>query len=507
MRRRAILSVYDKRGVVDFARGLSELGFEIVSTGGTARVLRDASIEVLDVSAVTGFPECLDGRVKTLHPGVLAGVLAADKHVAELRELGIEQIELVAVNLYPFEETVARPMVTEEEAIENIDIGGPTMIRAAAKNADRVTVIVDPEDYTPVLEELREHGSTSLATRKRLRAKVFSLTAAYDAAIARWLTREESFPEFYVMSGVKVYDLRYGENPHQRAAVYQVQGLGNGIFGAVKHQGKPLSYNNLVDMDAAWVLVREFEQPAVAIIKHANPCGVGRDASDIVAAYEKALATDPVSAFGGIVAANREIDEALARRMCEHFYEVVVAPSITPNALETFASKKNLRVMEMGDEFFRPLPNILFRSVSGGFLLQDADPIADEARSARVVTARAPTQAEWEAMDFAWRVAKHVKSNAIVFVRADATAAIGAGQMSRVDSVKLAVAKARCDLTGTVVGSDAFFPFPDGVEEIAKAGATAIVQPGGSIRDSEVIAMADKHGLAMVFTDRRHFKH
>jgi phosphoribosylaminoimidazolecarboxamide formyltransferase/IMP cyclohydrolase len=508
--KRAILSVSDKTGLVEFAKGLAASGFELVSTGGTARSLREAGLDVKDVSAVTGFPECLDGRVKTLHPGVLAGVLAqgTPEHLKTLADLGIAPVDLVAVNLYPFQQTVARPGVTEEDAIENIDVGGPTMIRAAAKNADRVTVVVDPADYGPVLEELRAAGETSKATRHRLRVKVFAMTAAYDAAIAGWLgSRGEGLPDVYALAGVKARDLRYGENPHQRAAVYLPPGGSSGIVGAMQRQGKALSYNNLVDMEAAWALVREFAGPAVAIIKHTNPCGAGCDAASVAAAYEKALATDPVSAFGGIVALNRDVDEALARRLCEHFYEVVLAPAASKAALEVFAAKKNLRVMELHEAFFEPLPTLLVKPLSGGFLVSDADPVADEVRQGKVVTARPPTATEWDALDFAWRVAKHVKSNAIVFTRADATAAIGAGQMSRVDSARLAVSKAQCDLKGTVVGSDAFFPFPDGLEEIARAGATAVAQPGGSIKDADVIAAADRLGLAMVFTGRRHFRH
>jgi len=512
MKRRAVLSVSDKTGVVEFAKGLVEAGFEVVSTGGTARALRDAGCPVTEVSEVTGFPECLDGRVKTLHPALLAGVLArpTEEHRRTLQDLRIAPVDLVAVNLYPFVQTVSRPGVPEAEAIENVDIGGPTMIRAAAKNFERVTVIVDPADYGPVLAEIRERGDTSLETRRALMVKVFAMTAAYDAAVAAHFSGRgpaDSMPPVFVIGGVKTRDLRYGENPHQRAAVYLPPGPASGLLGADQRQGKALSYNNLVDMEAAWGLIREFDSPAVAIIKHTNPCGVARDAGSLAAAYEGALATDPTSAFGGIVALNREVDEALARRMTEHFYEVVIAPAVSPAALSVFQSKKNLRVMEMGDAFFEPLPNLLARQVSGGFLVQEADPPATELRAGRVVTRRAPTEAEWEALDFAWRVTKHVKSNAIVFAWANRTAAIGAGQMSRVDSARLAVMKSGGNLKGTVVGSDAFFPFPDGVEVIAEAGATAVAQPGGSMRDEAVIEAADRLGLAMVFTGRRHFRH
>jgi phosphoribosylaminoimidazolecarboxamide formyltransferase/IMP cyclohydrolase len=504
-----VLSVSDKTGVVDFARGLAELGFELVSTGGTAKALREAGLAVVDVSDVTGFPECLDGRVKTLHPGVLAGVLARDtpEHDRTLADLGIARVDVVAVNLYPFAATIARPGVTEEEAVENIDIGGPTMIRAAAKNADRVTVVVDPADYAPVLDELRAGGDTTPATRRRLMARVFATTATYDAAVATHFAGGGALPDAVLLGGLKARDLRYGENPHQKAAVYVPAGPPTGILGAMQAQGKALSYNNLVDMEAAWALVREFDGPAAAVIKHTNPSGAGTDAVSVRAAYEKALACDPVSAYGGIVALNREINDDVARRLCEHFYEVVLVPRATPTALALFASKKNLRVMELFDAFFEPLPRLAARVLSGGILVQEADPRADEVRAGRVVTQRAPTDDEWSALDFAWRVAKHVKSNAIVFASADRTCAIGAGQMSRVDSAKLAALKARADLGGTAVGSDAYFPFPDGVEEIARAGATAVVQPGGSIRDPDVVAAADRLGLAMVFTGRRHFRH
>ncbi|NOZ02288.1 MAG: bifunctional phosphoribosylaminoimidazolecarboxamide formyltransferase/IMP cyclohydrolase [Deltaproteobacteria bacterium] len=511
MKRRAIISVSDKTGVAEFARGLVDLDFEVVSTGGTARTLQEAGVPVTDVSVVTGFPECLDGRVKTLHPNLLAGVLARDTqaHRATLEELGIGAVDLIAVNLYPFVETISRQGVTEDEAVENIDIGGPTMIRAAAKNFERVTVITDSADYGPVLEELKENGATSPETRRRLMVKVFATTAAYDAAVAGYLGRGEdgALPDVFVMAGLKAKDLRYGENPHQKAAVYLPPGPTHGIVGAMQRQGKALSYNNLVDMEAAWALIREFDPPAVAIIKHTNPCGCGVDGESLDEAYEKALATDPVSAFGGIVALNREVGDALATRMCEHFFEVVIAPKVAPSALEILSRKKNLRVMELGEAFFEDFPPIYGRQVSGGILVQEMDPVASEVREAKVVTKRGPTDAEWAGLDMAWRVTKHVKSNAIVFCREDRTAAIGAGQMSRVDSAKLAVMKTQQDLKGTVAGSDAFFPFPDGLEEIAAAGATAIAQPGGSIRDHQVIEAADKLGLAMVFTGRRHFRH
>jgi len=510
--RRAIVSVSDKTGVVEFCRGLVETGFEVISTGGTARVLREAGVPVREVSEITGFPECLDGRVKTLHPGVMGGILAraTPEDQATLRQLGISPVDLVAVNLYPFQATITRPNVTFEEAIEQIDIGGPSMIRAAAKNHARVTVVVDPGDYGAVLEEIRTRGDTTIETRKRLMVKVFTHTALYDAAVAAWFGgRNEGLPEVFLAGGHKAMDLRYGENPHQKAAVY-LPDRPSGILGAMQRQGKVLSYNNLVDMEAAWQLVREFDGPAVAIIKHTNPSGAGVDRESLASAYEKALATDPVSAFGGIVALNREVDEALARRMAEHFYEVVLAPRVTPEALAVLASKKNLRVMEMGEAFDAPLPRLISKDLSGGLLVQEADPPADEVRQGRVVTRRSPEEGEWAALEMAWRVCKHVKSNAIVFAREDRTAAIGAGQMSRVDSARLAGLKAAdrgVPLEGTAVGSDAFFPFPDGLEEVARLGATAVAQPGGSVKDREVIDAADRLGIAMVFTGRRHFRH
>ena len=509
--RRALISVSDKTGIVEFAGGLAALGFEVVSTGGTASALRAAGVPVTDVTEVTGFPECLDGRVKTLHPGVLAGVLArpTEEHRRTLAELGIGEVDIVVVNLYPFEATVARPGVTDEEAIENIDVGGPTMVRAAAKNNERVAIVVDPADYGAVLEELRLGGATSAATRRRLAVKAFAMTAAYDGAIAAHLAAREGevLPPVFVMAGRKARDLRYGENPHQAAAVYLRSGAQTGLLGAMQRQGKVLSYNNIVDMEAAWQLVREFDGPAAASIKHTNPCGAAKDPASTLAAYDKALATDPVSAFGGILAVNRPVDRALAVRVAEHFYEVVLAPAVDPDALEILAAKKNLRVMELGEAFFEPFPRLFARQVSGGLLVQEADPPAADVAGAKVVTARQPTPAEWDALDFAWRIAKHVKSNAIVFAREDRTVAIGAGQMSRVDSVRLAAQKAGADLAGTAVGSDAFFPFPDGLEEAAKAGATAFAQPGGSMRDADVIAAADRLGVAMVFTGRRHFRH
>jgi phosphoribosylaminoimidazolecarboxamide formyltransferase/IMP cyclohydrolase len=510
MKRRAIISVYDKTGAVDFAKGLCKHGFEIVSTGGTAKALKEAGVEVLEVSQVTGFPECLDGRLKTLHPKLLGGILAksSEEHMKTLEALEIAPVEIVAVNFYPFQKGQSLDI---DGAVELIDIGGPTMVRAAAKSYERVTVIVDPADYEVVLYEIEQNGKVSDATRQDLMVKAFCTTALYDAHIANEMARRfqgDSLPKVFLLGGFKWRDLRYGENPHQKAAVY-IGGLASslGLAQITKLQGKEMSYNNFIDAESAWLAVREFKDPACVIVKHTNPCGVGIDKESLKNAYEKALDTDPVSAFGGIVALNREVDEELARRISEHFYEVLLAPCVTEPALKVLSQKKNLRVLELKDAFFAPYEPFVARQISGGFLVQESDPIADDISEARVVTKRAPTPEEWRALDFVWRVTKHVKSNAIVFAREDRTLAIGAGQMSRVDSAKLAVMKANQNLDGSVVGSDAFFPFPDGVEVVARAGATAIAQPGGSIRDKEVIEVADKLGLAMVFTGKRHFRH
>jgi len=506
--KRALLSVSDKTGLVDFARGLVALDFELVSTGGTSRALREAGVAVTDVSDVTGFPECLEGRVKTLHPGVLAGVLAkgTPEHLKTLDELHIGRVDLVAVNLYPFQATVARHGVTEEDAIENIDVGGPTMIRAAAKNHERVTVLVDPADYGPVLEELRQGGDTTHATRRRLMIKVFAMTAAYDAAVAGHFASlgGDALPSALFLGGVKAQELRYGENPHQKAAVYlPAGGHASGILGAMQRQGKALSFNNLVDMDAAWALVREFDNPAAAIIKHTNPCGCAEQET-LAEAYRKAYECDPVSAFGGVLGFNRPVDEETAQEIVKTFIEAIVAPDVTPGARTILAAKKNLRVVKV-DFGWRPAP--VLRTISGGWLLQTPDDATLDRARTRVVTERAPSQAEWEALEFAWKVVKHVKSNAIVYARAGQVVGVGAGQMSRVDSVKIGAMKAVLPLEGTVLASDAFFPFPDGVEEAARHGVTAVIQPGGSVRDEEVIAAANRLGLAMVFTGIRHFRH
>ncbi len=513
--RRAVVSVWNKRGVETLGRGLAKHGVEILSTGGTERALREAGIPVKPISEVTGFPEILGGRVKTLHPKILAGILARKDdpgQLKEIEELGILPIDLVVVNLYPFEKTVAQAGVTLGEALEQIDVGGPTMIRAAAKNFPSVAVVVDPDDYPQLLAEMDSgQGSLSYETRKRLARKVFQRTAAYDGAIASYLSAEagEKWPSVVSLTLAKAKDLRYGENPHQGAALY-FRGPRSGLGKLEQLHGKELSFNNLLDADAAVGAVLEFDEPAVCIVKHNNPCGiaVGSTCSE---AYDKALATDPVSAFGGIVASNREVDAELAEKLYSLFLEVVVAPSFSPEALKILTRKKNLRLLTMPFDQRRSGGDWEVKSIWGGWLLQEFDSsVRDDFEGARVVTERSPTDEEWAALRFAWKVVRWVKSNAIVFARSDRTLGIGAGQMSRVDSVQLAIWKAknaRLALNGSVVASDAFFPFRDGVDAAAEAGATAIIQPGGSVRDEEVIQAANEHGMAMVFTGVRHFRH
>jgi len=512
---RALISVSDKAGVAEFAAGLAALGVEILSTGGTAKLLRENGLKVRDVSELTGFPEMLDGRVKTLHPKVHGGLLAIrsnPEHQAQAKAQGIEFIDLVAVNLYPFEKTAAKPGVKFEEVIENIDIGGPSMIRSAAKNFEDVTVVVDAADYAPVLEEMRKHaGCVSRETRARLSRKAFATTAAYDGAISTTLQKwaDGALPENLHFNFRKLLHLRYGENPHQKAALYLDPAAGGrGLASARQLQGKELSFNNLVDLEAAWRLVQEFPEPTTAIIKHTNPCGIA-SGQTLAESYQRALDVDPVSAFGSVIAFNRQMDGATAEAMAKLFVEAVVAPGYEPEALEKLAGKKNLRLMDMsttpGDEY-----GLQLKSIGGGLLVQTPDTLGTPSEEWKCVTERQPTEAEKRALAFAWRVVKHVKSNAIVYAREGVVVGVGAGQMSRVDSVKLAATKARelkHALEGTVVASDAFFPFPDGVEEAAKAGATAIVQPGGSVRDAEVIAAANRLGLAMLFTGVRHFRH
>jgi phosphoribosylaminoimidazolecarboxamide formyltransferase/IMP cyclohydrolase len=511
---RAILSVTDKTGLIDFARKLSALGIELISTGGTAKLLRDSGISVKDISDLTGFPEMLDGRVKTLHPKVHGGILHRredPKHVAAVKEHGIQPIDMVVVNLYAFEKTAAKPGVAFEELIENIDIGGPSMIRSAAKNFQDVAIVTSPADYDSVASEIEQNGGQlSKETNWRLAQKAFATTAAYDSAIASTLAqispvkvelKPETFPNTLHFSFHKTIDLRYGENPHQKAAMYS-DGSGKGVANARQLQGKELSYNNIVDLQAAWDLAQEFDEPVVAIIKHTNPCGTATGKT-LAEAYKRALECDPVSAFGGVIGVNRPIDLAAAEEMHKLFLEVIAAPGFDEAAKEKFASKKNLRLVEV----VPANQKWILKNVSGGMLVQDADvrPLQDS--DLRVVTRRPPTPEETRALLFAWKVCKHVKSNAIVYARDGQTVGVGAGQMSRVDSAKIGAMKAQLPLKGTVAASDAFFPFPDGVEEIAKAGATAIIQPGGSQRDPEVIEAADRLGLAMLFTGVRHFRH
>jgi phosphoribosylaminoimidazolecarboxamide formyltransferase/IMP cyclohydrolase len=518
--RRAILSVTDKTGLVDFARKLAALGIELVSTGGTAKLLRDSGIAVKDISELTGFPEMLDGRVKTLHPKVHGGILHRrddPKHVAAVAEHGIAPIDMVVVNLYAFEKTAAKPGVKFEELIENIDIGGPSMIRSAAKNFHDVAIVTSPSDYHEIAAELaRENGTLSLATKWRLAQKAFATTSAYDSAIASTLERvtfsqssadgfqlqpQAGFPATLRFQFHKTLDLRYGENPHQKAAMYS-DGSGLGVANARQVQGKELSYNNIVDLQAAWDLAQEFDEPVVAIIKHTNPCGTATGKT-LAEAYKRALECDPVSAFGGVIGVNRPIDAEAGGEMHKLFVEVIAAPAFDDAAKAIFSSKKNLRLVEVTPKE----QQWIIKAVSGGMLVQDADIRRLEDADLKVVTKRAPTPEEIRALLFAWKVCKHVKSNAIVYARDGQTVGVGAGQMSRVDSAKIGAMKAQLPLRDTVAASDAFFPFPDGVEVIAKAGATAIIQPGGSQRDPEVIEAADRLGLAMLFTGVRHFRH
>jgi len=504
--RRALLSVTDKTGLADFAGGLHDSGVELLSTGGTAAVLREAGLPVKDVSAHTGFPEMLDGRVKTLHPVIHGGLLFrrdVPEHAAQAAAHGIEPIDLVVVNLYPFGQAVAREGVTLEEAIENIDIGGPSMLRSAAKNYAAVTVVCDPADYPEVLREMGEHdGATALKTRERLAVKVFDLTARYDRAIAHYLQAGQHTGASFTCSQPLVARLRYGENPHQEAELY-------GSFPEHLEQlhGKELSYNNILDITAASDLIAEFAEPTVAILKHTNPCGVASDA-DLLAAWDKAFATDRQAPFGGIIICNRPLTGALAKAIAEIFSEVIIAPEFEAEARAVLQKKKNLRLMRRRG-LPQPPPRDV-RSVIGGVLVQDHDTCCEDTAGGRIVTHRPPTRTETRAMDFGWKVVKHVKSNAIVFAGPDRTLGIGAGQMSRVDAVRIAVWKAGeagLSLAGSAVASDAFFPFPDGLVAAAAAGATAAMQPGGSVRDEEVVKAADERKMAMVLTGKRHFRH
>ncbi|EYF00869.1 bifunctional phosphoribosylaminoimidazolecarboxamide formyltransferase/IMP cyclohydrolase [Chondromyces apiculatus] len=519
MIQRALISVSDKSGLVPFATRLAARGVEILSTGGTHRALSAAQIPVVAVEDYTGSPEVMDGRVKTLHPRVHGGILMrGDRDLAELEQLGGKPIDLVVCNLYPFEETLARAGVGHEEIIENIDIGGPSMLRSAAKNHARVVTVVDPGDYEEVLAEFERTGGVPQATRQRLAAKVFAHTAAYDGAIAGYLSslvddqggEREAYPRHLTLAFERAYPLRYGENPHQSGAFYRERRAASGTLAQAESLGaggKELSFNNLVDVDAALEAVRDIELPAAVVVKHTNPCGVAVS-TDIESAYRAAREADALSAFGGIVALNREVDRATAVALAETFLECVVAPGYTADALEVLRSKKNLRVLATGAWLGGGHQALTWKRVGGGIVVQQRDATAaGEVRSGKVVTKRAPTEEELTALDLAWRVCKHVKSNAIVLASATATLGVGAGQMSRVESVRIACRKAGASARGSVMASDAFFPFADGVELAAEHGVAAIVQPGGSVKDAEVVAAADRAGIAMILTGVRHFRH
>ena len=518
--RRALISVSEKTGVVELAAGLAELGVEIVSTGGTARALAEAGIAVRAIEDFTGFPEMMDGRVKTLHPRLYAGLLAVrsdSSHLQAAAEHSIEAVDLVCVNLYPFERTVARGDASDAEIVENIDIGGPTMIRAAAKNHAYAAVLVDPADYTAVLTELRESGGRlAMATRERLAGKAYACTARYDAAISGWFARraKEDFPAQRAYAYEKAAELRYGENPHQRAAYYAQVGAPTHLLAGVSQlHGKELSFNNLLDLSSARELVEDFSEPACAVVKHNNPCGcaLGRDAT---AAYERAFACDPVSAFGGVIALNRPVDPACARAISAQFVEVLLAPGFEPEALELLTQKKNVRLLELPD-WPEPAAGLEAKPVIGGLLVQDRDEVSETAEQMSVMGRQQPSETEWQDMRFAWQVCRHVRSNAIVIAREGATIGIGAGQMSRVDAVRIAIEKAQAGqgeddpdrLIGASLASDAFFPFADGPQLAIDAGVSAIIQPGGSVRDEEVVAAVDAGGVAMVATHTRHFRH
>ena len=520
--KRALISVSKKDGLLELAGGLCSLGVEIISTGGTARSLKGAGFPVQEVSEFTGFPEILDGRVKTLHPKVHGGLLAVrdnPAHQRQMRENKISTIDMVVVNLYPFEETTRRPDVSFEEVIENIDIGGPSMVRSAAKNFRNVIVVVDPGDYGWVLEELRENGGElSLGSKFRLARKAFSHTANYDSTIAMHLSRleerdgvirqiEDLFPKRMILNLEKISDLRYGENPHQRAAFYREWSRFDALLPEAEQlQGKGLSFNNYIDLNAAYQLSREFEDPCAVIIKHTNPCGVALSEDCQVEAYIKARACDPISAFGSVLGFNRPLEKETAQQIALTFVEAVIAPGYTTEALSLLAPKKNLRLLQY-DESRSHLHPFDYKRVEGGLLVQEVDRIPLNEDQWKVVTRKSPTSQEWEGLRFAWRVVKHVKSNAIVYAMSCQTTGIGAGQMSRVDSAKIGISKALLPIKGCVMASDAFFPFRDGIDVAAEAGVSAVIQPGGSLRDEEVIQAADEHGVAMVFTGVRHFKH
>jgi len=510
--RRALISVSDKSGIIEFAKGLSELGVEIISTGGTAKILREKGIPVKEVSDITGFPEMLDGRVKTLHPRIHAGILAVrskKEHLEQLGKHGIEEIDLVVVNLYPFEQTISKKVFKHEDAVENIDIGGPTLIRAAAKNYESLGVVVDPADYSEVLTELKKNRSLPLQSRERLATKAFQHTARYDALIAGYFEKKfgtDMFPKFFTLSFEKQMELRYGENPHQKASFYRdLESDETSISKARKLQGRDTSYNNMLDADSALELLKEFEEPAVVIVKHNNPCGVATN-KNLRDAYLKAKATDPEAAFGGVVALNGTVDGETAEQITSLLTDVVVAPGYSKEALEIFSKKKNMRVLELGKFSTKKKERMETRSINGGLLVQERNTklLIGEPK---VVTKRKPTEAEMRALLFAWKVCKHVKSNAIVYSFEDRTVGIGAGQMKRSDSSKLGAMKAVESLKGAVLASDAFFPFRDAVDIATQAGVTAIIQPGGSRNDQESIDACNEHNIAMVFTGVRHFRH
>ncbi|ART74954.1 bifunctional phosphoribosylaminoimidazolecarboxamide formyltransferase/IMP cyclohydrolase [Sutcliffiella horikoshii] len=508
---RALVSVSNKEGIVPFVQQLVDLGVEVISTGGTKKVLQDNGVKVIGISEVTGFPEILDGRVKTLHPMIHGGLLAMrdnESHQAQLAEHGITPIDLVVVNLYPFKETISKADSTFEDAIENIDIGGPTMLRAAAKNHKDVAVLVDPSDYEGVISELKESGKVEVATRRRLAAKVFRHTAAYDAMISNYLTEavEEKHPESLTVTFEKKQDLRYGENPHQKAAFYQAPLASEfSIASAEQLHGKELSYNNINDADAALQIVKEFKDPAVVAVKHMNPCGVGTGATT-VEAYRRAYEADPVSIFGGIIAFNTEVDKETAELLHELFLEIVIAPSFSEDALAVLKQKKNIRLL-LVDMNGAGVMQSRMVSVRGGLLVQDEDQFGLEDATVTIPTKREPTEQEWADLKLAWKVVKHVKSNAIVLAKEGQTVGVGAGQMNRVGAAKIAIEQAGEKAVGSALGSDAFFPMNDTVEAAAKAGVTAIIQPGGSIKDEDSIKKADEYGITMVFTGMRHFKH
>lgn len=510
--KRALISVFDKTGIVDFAKSLDSLGWQIISTGGTSKKLKEEGIQVQDISDLTRFPECFDGRVKTLHPNVEGGILAIrdnENHQKQMSELGVEPIDIVVCNLYPFKQTVLKPGVSHEEIIENIDIGGPTMIRAAAKNYKFVTVITDPEDYPKVIEELQTNGETSASTKEMLAAKVFIHTAHYDALIADYFSErlEIASPKTLTLTYEKKQDLRYGENPHQSATFYtSIKGTKGTLTSAIQLHGKELSYNNIGDTDGALEVLKEFDEPTIVAAKHANPCGVG-SADTLLEAYKKAYEADPISIFGGIVAANQEIDGATAAEMAKVFLEVIVAPSYSQEALDILTKKKNIRLLQLEEIGHKDKKAAKAKTVLGGLLIQSLDTELISEKDLKIVSKRKPTVQEMDDLLFAWKVVKHTKSNGIAIAKDKCTTGVGPGQVSRIWALENAIRQGGERIAGSVMASDAFFPFPDCVEAAHKAGITAIIQPGGSVRDQESIEAADRYGIAMIFTGMRHFKH